>query len=121
MDNINSKQETGKTGEELAVNYLKNQGYKIIERNVRTPSGEIDIIVKKNNVLGFVEVRTRHSDCYDPVDTIGAIKQRRVLKSAFHYMGRLSRKPEEVKFHAVGVNLGKDGKSQIDFIEDAFR
>ena len=53
---MNSKQETGKIGEEIAKNYLERKGYKLIERNVRCRQGEIDIIAMYSGKLIFVEV-----------------------------------------------------------------
>ena len=49
----------GNQGEELAANFLKKNKYKIINRNYRTPYGEIDIIARKNKLIVFVEVKTR--------------------------------------------------------------
>ncbi|MCX7589841.1 MAG: YraN family protein [Patescibacteria group bacterium] len=48
----------GKLGEDIACNFLKSKGYKIISRNFKKPFGEIDIITKKNNILIFFEVKT---------------------------------------------------------------
>lgn len=55
------RHETGKIGEEIAVAYLKQNGYQIIERNFECRQGEIDIIAKDKNDLVFVEVKTRSS------------------------------------------------------------
>lgn len=51
----------GKYGEDLACEYLKKQGYKIIERNFRIRGGEIDIIAIDNDTLAYIEVKTRSS------------------------------------------------------------
>jgi len=60
MDLHNRK--TGQYGEELAANYLKDKGYKVLKRNFRTRFAELDIICKKNDKLIFVEVKTRIGD-----------------------------------------------------------
>ena len=53
------RSETGKLGEDLASRYLKDKGYKIIERNYRQPWGELDIVAySRDGVLVFVEVKT---------------------------------------------------------------
>ncbi|MCE1189974.1 MAG: YraN family protein, partial [Ignavibacteria bacterium] len=64
--------ELGKEGENLAVEYLKEQGYEIIARNVTMgKNGEIDIIALKDDIYAFVEVRSRSTDDYiDPESTI---------------------------------------------------
>jgi len=60
---MTEKQEIGKLGENLAVNYLSKQGYRILEQNFKQlPWGEIDIIAKKDNYLVFVEVKTITDD-----------------------------------------------------------
>lgn len=56
---LTEKTQLGNEGEEIACNYLKERGYRIIERNYRKPWGEIDIIAKvPNKTLVFVEVKT---------------------------------------------------------------
>ena len=55
------KKKLGAWGEEYACTYLVNEGIQIVERNARTPSGEIDIIGRHNDLFIFVEVKTRSS------------------------------------------------------------
>lgn len=56
---MNDKQNLGKLGEEIVAKYLKRNGYKIVEKNYKNKFGEIDLIVKKDNMLSFIEVKTR--------------------------------------------------------------
>ena len=56
--------ELGRYGEDLATNYLKSQGYDVLERNIRYRFGEVDIIAKKENMLIVVEVKTRRTQTY---------------------------------------------------------
>ncbi len=55
----NGKQLLGKEGERIAERYLLKKGYKLVERNYRCPSGELDLIVLDLRVVVFVEVKTR--------------------------------------------------------------
>jgi putative endonuclease len=55
------KQQFGQKSEQLAITYLKRQGYAIVETNWQCPFGEIDIVARKDDTLVFVEVRARHS------------------------------------------------------------
>jgi len=74
---LNSRQIFGKDSESLAVKYLKKQRYKILEKNYRTPVGEIDIIAKHKGVIVFVEVKARRSDRFgDPKGAVTYKKQR---------------------------------------------
>jgi len=57
-----SATETGAAGEQAAAEYLVRHGFRILERNFRTPRCEIDIITRKENCLYFVEVKYRSSD-----------------------------------------------------------
>ena len=50
----------GKNGENIAKNYLKKQGYRIIDTNYKTKIGEIDIVAMKDKVLSFIEVKSRY-------------------------------------------------------------
>ena len=54
----------GKTGEEIAINLLKNKGFKIIEKNYKNSCGEIDIICEFKNMLIFIEVKARKNLLY---------------------------------------------------------
>ena len=56
----------GKAGEEAAVQYLRQHGYRILERNYRCRFGEIDLIARDGRMLAFVEVKTRRSQKYGP-------------------------------------------------------
>ena len=63
-----STQNTGNIGEGLAARYLEQHGYDIVRKNYRYGHGEIDLIVQKENVLIFVEVKTKkHGNFGDPI------------------------------------------------------
>jgi len=59
-----NKIEIGKSGEEEAINFLKRNKYKILNRNFKTKFGEIDIIAKKNGEIVFIEVKTRNTTLF---------------------------------------------------------
>lgn len=54
----NESQKIGQVGEEIATDYLKKKGYKILARNFKTKCGELDIIASKNKIIIFIEVKT---------------------------------------------------------------
>lgn len=81
------KQNLGSWGESVAAEYLTGIGYVILERNVRTPHGEIDLIAMDETILVFVEVKTRTSQEYGyPEDAISIRKKEHMLASAQAYM-----------------------------------
>src|SRR5680860_1651073 len=66
MEHNNKKHlKTGQIGEDLAVHYLKNKGFKVLDRNYWKPFGEIDIVVKKDGIVYFIEVKTVTRDSFD--------------------------------------------------------
>jgi len=77
---MTDKAEVGKIGEELAANYFTNLGFEIVRRNFRFGKAEIDLIVKKDRWLIFVEVKTRHSNDFGEPE---AFVSRRQTKNIF--------------------------------------
>lgn len=78
----------GYFGENLACYYLRKQGYKIIARNFRCRRyGEIDIIASKDEVLAFIEVKTRSSSLYgQPMEAVTTVKQNKIYRCAQYFM-----------------------------------
>lgn len=78
----------GQFGENLACYYLQQQGYKILVRNFRCRHyGEIDIIAAKDEVLTFIEVKTRSSVLYgQPMEAVTAVKQNKIYRCALYFM-----------------------------------
>ena len=77
------KRRLGFSGEGRAVRFLKKNGYKIAERNFKTPFGEVDIIASKGQVLAFIEVKTRTSDAFgQPNEAVRGDRRRRYINAA---------------------------------------
>jgi len=77
----------GKEGEEMAAKWLKDRGYKILDKNNSTKWGEIDIIVSKNDILIFVEVKLKTTEDYGtPEEMIGKNKLMQVRRTAEMYL-----------------------------------
>ncbi|MEI7473151.1 MAG: YraN family protein [bacterium] len=105
-----SKIVKGKLGEDLAVKYLQDIGYTVIERNWRySRLGEIDIIAKNNNQLVFIEVKTRTSAFFgEPIEAITPSKIKKIYKLAEVYLSE-NTLPNDLgcRFDAVSVILRK--------------
>ena len=120
---MTSKISKGRRGEDVALEYLKKKGYKFITRNFRWRAGEIDLILKKKKMLIFVEVRSFTSDKMgmEPLETIGPLKIKRLLKTAMFF---IETHPEfqdyDLRFDAVGVKFSQNGV-KIHHIENAIR
>lgn len=82
-----NKRQLGANYEQLASEYLREQGYEILKCNFRCRSGEIDLIAREGEVLCFVEVKYRAgSACGSPLEAVGYHKQRQILKVARYYL-----------------------------------
>ena len=107
---MRSKDNVWKIGEERAREYLEKQGYKIIEQNYRTRYSEIDLVVKKNNILIFVEVRTKRSrDFVSPEESINQKKLKKLYWNADSYVANKKYKGQ-YQVDAVCIVLNQDNK-----------
>lgn len=106
----------GKRGEELAGEYLKKQGYTIIEKNFSKRYGEIDLVALDNDTLVFIEVKTRTSNQFGtPLEAITPWKLKAVIRSAEYYKLTHKNLPDLMRIDAVSVTLHPSG--EIDDIE----
>lgn len=121
--------ELGKLGEELAVEFLRKEGYEILETNWTFQKAEVDIIAKKENTLAIVEVKTRSSlDFGLPQDFVKPKKIQLLVKAVNEYV--VSKNLDiEVRFDIIAITASvqpsvsghKDGKTYvIEHLEDAF-
>lgn len=77
----------GKLGEDLAADFLKKEGYEILERNWFFQKAEVDIIAQKDDILSIVEVKTRkNSDYGAPEDFVNAKKIKLLVKAVNEYV-----------------------------------
>jgi len=83
----NPRQRLGQWGEQVASDYLAARGYTIPDRNFRTRHGEIDIVARREEVLIFVEIKTRSSSAYAfPEESVTRQKQLHLLSAAEDYL-----------------------------------
>ncbi len=109
----------GKQGEDRAARFLAKQGYKILERNYRTPSGEIDLIALHEGAVVFVEVKTRTSDAFGaPELAVTPQKQRRMIKAALGYIKRKKFHQVPCRFDVVAISAASE--KEIELIQNAF-
>lgn len=114
------KIQTGRLGENIAVDYLERDGYKIVERNYRCVFGEIDIVARAGKVLVFVEVRSRRSDRYGyPQESIGLNKRKKLSKIALNYLKEKQLLGCHARFDVVAVRMLPEC-NKVELIKNAF-
>lgn len=114
------RKELGKKGEELALRFLKKQGYHIIDRNYICKLGEMDIIASEKDTLAFVEVKTRTSTAFGPPQlAVNSSKQRQMSKVALNFLKEKRLEDVKARFDVVAILLGPKGE-KIELIKDAF-
>ena len=108
----------GRQGEDLAAEHLRKAGYRILDRNVRSRLGEIDIVALDGVCIVFVEVRKRRSDAYGgAAASITGAKRARLIAAAQIYLTTLRREPP-CRFDAVLID-GAD-PPKIEWHRDVF-
>ncbi|MCJ8166152.1 YraN family protein [Pontibacter sp. E15-1] len=109
---------TGQAGENRAAAYLQEQGYTILRQNYRHRRAEVDIIAQKENLLVFVEVKTRGTDRYGyPEEAVDFRKEALLLNAADAYIEE-SGWQHEARFDIIAVTLTVP--ATVHHIEDAF-
>ena len=124
------RRDLGGLGERLAEGHLRSAGYHIVERNLRTRFGELDLVAAHAHALVFCEVKTRLAGSRHgpagPLDSIGPQKQRRIRRLARAWLtdqqmssGRPVR--PNLRFDAIGVVLDRTGRLvDLEHVEGAF-
>lgn len=117
---LNHSQHYGQSRERLAEKYLRRRGYKIMDRNFRTPFGEIDLVAKHQKTIVFVEVKARRSRRFGlPQEAVTAAKQRKLSMVALAYLKQYGTVNTDARFDVVTV---QDAFSppRIEVITNAF-
>ena len=105
----------GNKGENLAVKFLQEKGYKILTRNFRSHFGEIDIIAEKDGITIFVEVKFREGNSYGkPNEAVSNQKIKKIIKTANFWIAKIG---EEIPCRFDVITISSD---KIKHIENAF-
>ena len=111
--------ELGNRGEMLAERCLVESGYQILERNWRFSRAEVDLIAKDEDILVFVEVKTRSSDIFGkPEESVSPKKEALIKDAAAVYMEQIDHQ-WEIRFDIISILIKEDGHS-IEHFQDAF-
>jgi putative endonuclease len=114
------QQRYGRKCEEIAARHLENSGYRILEKNYRTGSGEIDIIARDNNFIVFVEVKARQTARFgNSKAAVNADKQRKISMVALHYLKSTGQLASSARFDVVAMHPS-GGCEGIEIVKNAF-
>lgn len=111
--------ELGIKGEQLAIDFLIQNKYVILEKNFRYLKAEVDIIAKKENTLVAVEVKTRTSNFFGNPQEFVNSKKIKLLLSAMNYYVVEKNIDTEVRFDIIGI-ITNSKETKIEHIKDAF-
>ncbi|MFA6457575.1 MAG: YraN family protein [Bacteroidota bacterium] len=115
-----STRSKGKAGEDSAVQFLRQQGYEILEQNYYYQHGEIDIIAREGSILVFVEVKSRRSRRFgEPEESVTPKKQELLRRTAEGYVTERYPNGIECRFDVVSVVMN-DGKTDCKVLRDCF-
>lgn len=115
-----NRQQVGSQGETIARRFLQRRGLRIVDRNWRTRSGEIDLICRDRDTLVFVEVKARSGSAFgQPYEAVGPQKQARLRRLAEEYIAEHALGDCPVRFDVLSVRF--DSKPDgVEHIEGAF-
>lgn len=111
----------GQAAEEAAARWLTRAGLAVLDRNVRFPEGEIDLVCRDRDVVVFVEVKCRRPHWGEgPGDAVSWDKRRRLIRLAHHYLRARRLDHARCRFDVVAVTLERDGTHTIRHLPSAF-
>ena len=111
------RQKRGLAGEEQAIRYLLSRGWTLVAHRFRVGRAEVDLIVRRGDLVACVEVKTRRGEAFgSPFAAVTGPKRRELVKVARVWVDRFGRPSDIYRFDCVGVVDGR-----LDHLEDAFR
>jgi putative endonuclease len=118
-----SRAQRGAAAEQLAAQYLRMRGLKILARNLRCKAGELDLVCLDGGVLAIVEVRQRGSPEYGgALGSVTWAKQRKIIRAAQYFLGREKHwRNLATRFDVLAIEGLPDAAQRIEWIKDAFR
>lgn len=111
---------TGKKGEALAVEYLTKKNFNVLHLNWRHSHYEIDIIATSDNILHFIEVKTRRSTKFGmPEESVTDKKLQNLINAADEFLYQFPQW-KRVQFDVLSINIKPDSSVEFYFIEDVY-
>jgi len=114
-----SRQSLGHWGEAVAASYLSERGYVILDRNARTPYGELDLITRLGDALVFIEVKTRASNTLGPPEvSVSSTKRAHLLSASQAYLQAHPELGNDWRIDVIAILRLPGQKAQIEHFEN---
>jgi putative endonuclease len=115
---VHNKQQTGRWGENKALDFLIQCGYELLASNYRVRRAEFDLLMKDGNELVVVEVKTRYNALLEPEKSVSKNQQKILIQGVEEYL-KMHPQYKTVRFDIVAINLHA-GKMNLTHFKDAF-
>lgn len=110
----------GDAGEQEVVKYLQNKNFRILATNYVTRLGEVDIIAELDDLMVFVEVKTRKHEYFETAAVVTRPKQRRIIAATKGFILQHNIQDKICRFDVATVLMNQHQKPKIEYIESAF-
>ncbi len=111
---MNFKIKVGSYGQKLAVDFLKQRNYQLVESNYYTRQGEIDLIAQKDGQIIFIEVKTRLSDKYGlPEEAVTDRKKEKMHQAAWQYLAKAQINHDNYRFDIIAIVINRSESKAI--------
>lgn len=118
---MQAKDAVGAYGERVAVAHLVEQGMVVLDRNWRSRSGEIDVVLRDGDTLVFCEVKTRRTNRFgSPAEAVVPTKVRRLRQLAAQWLAQSDLNPTTVRFDVISVLPQPAGPARVEHLRGAF-
>ena len=113
----------GSYTENIAATYLLSNGYSILDRNYRNKFGEVDIICQKDNIIIFVEIKSRYTNSFgSPLESVSCHKQKKIILLSKFYILYKKLSDFNIRYDVIEIYLNHlNNTYEVNHLEDAFR
>lgn len=113
----------GSYTENIAATYLLSNGYSILDRNYRNKFGEVDIICQKDNLIIFVEIKSRYTNSFgNPLESVSCHKQKKIILLSKFYILYKKLSDFNIRYDVIEIYLNHlNNTYEVNHLEDAFR
>lgn len=116
---MTDKKALGKKGEDAVAAWLQQHGFKILDRNYQVRQGEVDLIATREDVVAFIEVKTRTTEYFPTSMVVNMTKQRKIIKAAQWFVLKNNIIDKVLRFDVATVRFENE-RCHISYIKNAF-